>query len=736
MLAAIQVAVGRNPDRVAVLALQGLRGIGKTTLAAAYAERHRREYRATWWIRAQNQSLMRSDIVALGVRLRWVHAEDAEERALAAVMERLRYEDERILLIYDNVLDADFVAPYLPRAGSAHVLLTSNFHALRSIAEAIELSVWSKETGADYLIVRTGRTSERDAAEALSRALGGLPLAHEQAAAYCDKLHVSLAEYLQRFERTPSRFLDDTRNAPRDYNDGMTVAKSFTLGIEEAAKLHPGAEPLLVHAAFLAAEPIPLFLFAEGRAAFDEPLASALPGEGIYEVVAALSSFALLKHEKIMDERDPTITTDAIRLHRLVREVAAGRRDIRAQAAIHRINLKILAALYPHDVFDNPRTWPRARRLDEHGVALVTPDALDIDGVEEQASQLLDRLASYRQSALSTYGPAKTLYEQGLAIRERAFGAEHPLTAASLHNLARLLRDQGRFDESRLLYERALRIREKILGPDHRHTAATINNLASLLQADGAKLDMVRSLFDRALVIREKVLGAEHPNTAASLINVARVLRDQAKFTEARPYAERGLTIREKVLGFEHPRTAAGLNVLASILQGQGDLIAAQPLFERALAICEKVLGPEHPYTATSLTNLGLLFQAKSDNSSAFQLFKRALAMRETVLGPRHPSTATSLNDIGNLLCQQSKAEEARQTFARALLISEEVLGPEHPTTATSLNALARLFLEEGNLEKAQLYFRRALAIRENVLGTDHPTAIAIREALHNMNEF
>jgi ATP-dependent DNA ligase len=27
--------------------------VGKTTLAAAYAERHRGDYRATWWIRAQ-----------------------------------------------------------------------------------------------------------------------------------------------------------------------------------------------------------------------------------------------------------------------------------------------------------------------------------------------------------------------------------------------------------------------------------------------------------------------------------------------------------------------------------------------------------------------------------------------------------------------------------------------------------------------------------------------------------
>ena len=65
-------ALRRNEGRVAITALHGLRGVGKTTLAAAYAERHRGDYRATWWIRAQTESTMRADLVALGVRFSWV----------------------------------------------------------------------------------------------------------------------------------------------------------------------------------------------------------------------------------------------------------------------------------------------------------------------------------------------------------------------------------------------------------------------------------------------------------------------------------------------------------------------------------------------------------------------------------------------------------------------------------------------------------------------------------------
>src|SRR5712692_10436948 len=157
---------------------------------------------------------MRADLVALGVRLGWVGAEDKEEPALSAAMERLLHEGEGILLIFDNAIDADALKPYLPRGGAARVLITSNAHAWRGIAAPVEIRLWPKEIGADYLIARTGRTAERATAETLSEALGGLPLAHEQAAAYCERLDVSLAEYRKRFEAAPARLLDDMRHAP------------------------------------------------------------------------------------------------------------------------------------------------------------------------------------------------------------------------------------------------------------------------------------------------------------------------------------------------------------------------------------------------------------------------------------------------------------------------------------------------------------------------------------------
>src|SRR5215472_19223883 len=103
---------------------------------------------------------------------------------------------------------SDVIRPCLPRGGGAKVIVTSNAPNWRNIAEPVEIRLWPKEIGADFLIARTGRIAERQAGEDLSEALGGLPLAHEQAAAYCERLTISLAEYRRRFDAAPARLLD------------------------------------------------------------------------------------------------------------------------------------------------------------------------------------------------------------------------------------------------------------------------------------------------------------------------------------------------------------------------------------------------------------------------------------------------------------------------------------------------------------------------------------------------
>jgi hypothetical protein len=441
-LKAIDAALQGGEGRVA--ALHGLRGVGKSTLAAAYAKLRKAEYRATWWIQAATPETTRADLVALGVRLGWIAFDEKEEPALGKVRESLSGEGEGLLLVYDNAIDASSIRDFLPAIGAANVLITSNSPAGRGVATTVELPLWSKEVGADYLIARTGSKEHRAEAEALSEALAGLTLAHEQAGAYCERLGLSLADYRKRFTAAPEPLLDAAKDASPKYHGGLTVAKAFALAIDKAAEMHPAAESLIAYAALLAAEPIPLFLFSEARKTFDEPFQSQIAGDGLDEAVGALRAFALVDRETIRDERDPSITTESIRLHRLVR-IAATRRQGEAAEAARRVLIKAMATVYPGTVFSDPGAWPRARRLDALALDLVG-GAAPPKGEEASASSILDTLASYRQRSLAAFSEARSLFERALAMREKSVGPEDTNTAESLNNLALLLRLQGSID--------------------------------------------------------------------------------------------------------------------------------------------------------------------------------------------------------------------------------------------------------------------------------------------------
>ena len=193
--------------------MAGLGGVGKTQTAVEYAYRHRAQYRAVLWVRA-DPGWVRPDLgtnlvsdyreLARVLGLPEKDAHDSNE--VVAAVRRWLGREPGYLLVLDNADDPALVKPYLPPTPTGHVLLTSRAHnfSVLGIPEPIGLQVLTSDEALEFLLRHTNRKkslkpTEQDAAQTLAEKLGRLPLALEQAAAFMVENDEAFSDYLASY---------------------------------------------------------------------------------------------------------------------------------------------------------------------------------------------------------------------------------------------------------------------------------------------------------------------------------------------------------------------------------------------------------------------------------------------------------------------------------------------------------------------------------------------------------
>ncbi|MBP2339794.1 tetratricopeptide (TPR) repeat protein [Saccharothrix coeruleofusca] len=704
----------RARSRVAVHAVRGMGGVGKTQLVLEYCHRHGTRLEVVWWIAAEEPTLIPEQLRGLGRALDLELPQDANDAAQVVVshLRGLR----RWLLVFDNAESVADLHPFLP-SGAGRVLVTTRRAGFDTIGGVLDLDTMPRRESLALLARRApGLTGAQ--ADELADLLGDLPLGLEQAAAYLAKSRMPAHEYLHLLRTTPDGLADKGEDGQRRTPD-RSLNTLWTLSLRRLDQYHPAAAQLLAVCAYLAPDAIPLDLFTANSTALPDPLnAEAATPEGLSHVIGVLTDYSLVKRDH------QTIT-----VHRLVQLAVRRHTTATSSKGEHEQHslawvITLLHADLPGDVYRNPQAWPRWRRLLPHVLAALNHHPEIPGPAPASASWLLDRTGTYLQST-GQFSQARPLLERALAIGEAAHGPDHPAVATRLSNLALVLRDLGRPAEARPLLERALAIDEAVHGPDHPDVATSLGNLALVLRDLGRPAE-ARPLLERALAIDEAVHGPDHPAVATRLSNLALVLRDLGRPAEARPLLERALAIDEAVHGPDHPDVATSLSNLATVLRNLGRPAEARPLLERALAIDEAVHGPDHPAVATSLSNLATVLRNLGRPAEARPLLERALAIDEAVHGPDHPDVATSLSNLATVLQDLGRPAEARPLLERALAIGEAVHGPDHPAVAIRLGNLALVLRDLGRSAEARPLLERALAIGEAVHGPDHPD-VAIR---------
>jgi tetratricopeptide (TPR) repeat protein len=605
-------------------AISGLGGIGKTQTAVEYAYRHRDNYQAILWVKAESRESLISDFVVIAHLLNLPEQQEQEQPRVVETVKRWFQEHSGWLLICDNADDLTILRDFLPSGGKGHTLLTTRTQAMGRIAQRIELEKMEPEEGALFLLHRAtildpdaplDAASLADCATAreISIAMDGLPLALDQAGAYIEETSCGLHGYLQLYRAQRAQLLKERGGFVPDHPE--TVATTWSLSFEKVEQANEGAAELLRFCAFLAPDAIPEELCTGSAVDLGPTLEPLARDPSILN--AAIRE--LLKYSLV--HRDPETRT--LSIHRLVQEVLKDQMNEETQRQWAERAVRAVNRVFPFPEYAN---WDLCRRYLLHAqVSSVLIEQWNL--LFAEAASLLNHLGYYLWQR-GEYEQVEQLHQRALAIREQVLGPEHSDTAISLVHLAFFYRSQGKYAQAEPLYQRALPIYEKDFGLEHRETAIILNNLAELYWAQG-KYEQAEPLYQRSLAIREHGLGPEHPSTATSLNNLAVLYWAQGNYEQAEPLYQRALAIDEKAYGPDHPEVATDLNNLAELYRRQGKYEQAEPLYQRALAIYERVLGPEHPDTATCLDNLAALYQAQGRYEQAEPLLQRVRAIRE-----------------------------------------------------------------------------------------------------------
>ncbi|WP_410818874.1 FxSxx-COOH system tetratricopeptide repeat protein [Micromonospora sp. 050-3] len=701
------VTVLANSD---VCVLMGGRGVGKTHLAATHVrDQLCADVARVLWIVADDVAAVVTSFADFARQAGAVDEVVDTEPAARTALRWLENESERSVVVFDNALDADAIARWMPQRGNVHVLITTTNQEFTVFGATVHVDVLTPAQAVTFLCSRAGLDDPR-AAALVARELGQLPLALAQAGAVIRRHRWSFAEYLAGFRSMPLRSL--LPRVPGD-NYPRTLEEATLLSVSEVEDSDPNGlvRRLIDLLAVLSDAGVRRDLL---RNLLDEPAR-------VDEALGGLANASVVGFD---------VNGTRVAMHRLTRQVVLARARTEG-----RIRDTVRDALMLLTRATEAQPAPGVDVVDHIAeVWAETQTVLASDGEDDEIAAELLRLRRWSVGRLTGMGE----FNRAVAVGRMVF-TEHRALAPSDHEAVALARRElidayvtaDRENEAIPYAEQALADRVRLAGLDHPSTVGARNLLGYCCEC-GGQLDRALTIHRYNLVESIRVCGPDAPSTMRARINLASTYRSMGDLARAVPLFEENLAENVRVYGPDHSSTINARGELARIYVRTGRAAEGVRLHEENAALgtdqqradihltwwpqyraaaysaagrhdeaigqlralvqrVDDVLPHDNPQAIRLRLFLARALLAGRRHTEALALFERTVADRERVLGVDHPGSLNARRNFG-----LAQAATGRRRWAQAILsavVSDytRVLGPEHPYTRTAQANIASL---------------------------------------------
>ncbi len=289
--------------------------------------------------------------------------------------------------------------------------------------------------------------------------------------------------------------------------------------------------------------------------------------------------------------------------------------------------------------------------------------------------------------------------------------------------LGNVFRDLGDYKKSKYFLRQSLSIYKKMYPKDVLRYGYFLIYLGCLERMSG-QYEIAKNLINHGLALHKNYFP-ENENYGAWALGQSGILeREAGEYEEAQLILEKSLQIFKKDCPADHFDIAWALEHLAPIYIELGNYEKAKNALKQSSEIYALSL-PDELGLPWILTH----FEDRNDIVKSKASFKQIAAMYDTHFHENYIYIAWLLRHLGKLYGELENYQKAKLILEQCLYIYQKNYGDQHVTSAEIFNELGQVYVLEGNLQTGKVLIEKALNIFQK---EDHPRTYL---ALENLAE-